>query len=85
MSATASSMEQLHELLCAEFHTILKDGVEVMVEGEVRNIRPTPAALAVIRQFLKDNNVELVKDSDDKVIKDILKRMPQFGDTAIAN
>lgn len=71
---------KVQELLMDEFIDILENGLEhVTKEGDVIRIRPTPAALSVIRQFLKDNNIQAVLATDDEFIKSVTKDLPDFG------
>lgn len=58
-AATKESMEELHSLLAAEFIKILRDGVKVKnEEGDIEVLTPSSAQLNVIRQFLKDNDIQ---------------------------
>ena len=64
MAAPQTLLEQLHADFAATLATILKDGIPVKNEetGEVHYAPPPPATLSVIRQFLKDNNIEGIVD-----------------------
>jgi len=57
--ASAKALAELHGILAKEMKRILSEGVTVQDnEGEVKTITPGAPYLNVIRQFLKDNNVE---------------------------
>jgi hypothetical protein len=60
MSAPQSLLEQLHLDFANTLTKILKEGIPVKDEetGEVHYSPPPPATLSIIRQFLKDNNIE---------------------------
>ena len=67
----------LHGLLCDELMEQLKEGED----GE----RPAPAVLNVIRQFLRDNNIDSSLEEND-ALQDLIKELPQdfkenFGKT----
>lgn len=72
---------KIQELLMDEFIIILENGVEVLnKEGEAVNVRPPAPTLSVIRQFLKDNNVQAILNSDDPLVKALTKDIPTFDD-----
>lgn len=64
-SAAQSLLEQLHADFASTLADILKKGVPVKDEesGEVFYAPPPPATLNVIRQFLKDNDIEGAQDA----------------------
>lgn len=61
-------LTKLHELLCDELTDRLKNG-----EGEGE--RAAPATLNVIRQFLRDNNID-GSPEDNEALQDLLKELP---------
>lgn len=74
-AATKETMQELHALLAKEFVSILTDGVKTVTEeGEVVFISPTPAQLNVIRQFLKDNDIQAAMTNKD--MKKIVESLP---------
>jgi hypothetical protein len=56
--ASESILNELHDRLAQDMLTRLKDGEPEVVNGEVVLVKPKPATLNAIRQFLKDNGVE---------------------------
>lgn len=86
-AASKEAMEVLHALLTDEFVKILKEGVKVKVTvkdddgndvDSVETITPSSAQLNVIRQFLKDNNIEAAMTNP--AMKDIVDNLP-FDDS----
>lgn len=62
-SASKEMMQALHKLLAEEFTKMLVEGVPTVVEGEVIKLPPSSAQLNVIRQFLKDNDIQAMMTS----------------------
>jgi len=59
--ATKAALAQLHRALADEMKRILESGVTVTNDdGELVKLTPGAPYLNVIRQFLKDNNVESI-------------------------
>ena len=56
--ASENLLNELHDRLAQDMLSRLKDGEEELVDGEVVKVKPKPATLNAIRQFLKDNGVE---------------------------
>ena len=54
------SMNELHGLLAKELKSQILNGTKVINKetGELESVSCTPATMNVVRQFLKDNNVE---------------------------
>jgi hypothetical protein len=72
---------KIQELLMDEFINILENGVETLTkDGDKVNLRPGAQSLSVIRQFLKDNNVQAVLNSDDPLVKSLTDNLPEFED-----
>ena len=63
-------LNKLHELLCDELMDRLKNGED----GE----RPAPATLNVIRQFLRDNNIEGSLEENEDLQKLLQELPPEF-------
>ena len=77
-SATKEAMQKLHALLASEFTKVLTEGVTARdEEGNIVKLTPTQAQLNVIRQFLKDNDIQAAMTS--KAMKSIVDNLP-FGD-----
>lgn len=72
---------KIQGLLMDEFIALLENGVETLTDsGEKVYTRPSSQALSVIRQFLKDNNVQAVLDDEDPLIKSMTSKLPSFED-----
>ena len=71
-TATQDILEQLHVDFTNTLAKILKEGVPVTDQesGEVHYAPPPPATLSVIRQFLKDNDLEGAKDAVKNILLD---------------
>jgi hypothetical protein len=77
-AATKEAMQALHALLAEEFTKVLREGVTTRdEEGNLVRLTPTPAQLNVIRQFLKDNDIQAAMTS--KHMKGIVENLP-FSD-----
>lgn len=63
--ASERALSELHGALAREMEKALKTGVEVLDKnsGEVVRVRPPASYLNVIRQFLKDNNVDTTAEN----------------------
>lgn len=73
--APATTLEALHEIFAGELSDALKNGMRVMdKEGEVIRAPVNPAYLNVVRQFLKDNNIQAQAVKGNS-IDDILKTL----------
>ena len=60
-------LSKLHEMLCDELTERLKNGED----GE----RAAPATLNVIRQFLRDNNIDGTLENNE-ALQDLMKELP---------
>lgn len=77
-ATTKEDMNDLHQLLAKEFRNMLVNGVKARDdEGNVVTLTPSSAQLNVIRQFLKDNDIQAAMTS--KHMKGIVDNLP-FGD-----
>jgi hypothetical protein len=78
-AASKEAMQKLHALLAEEFTKILREGVRAKdEEGNLVILTPTPAQLNVVRQFLKDNDIQAAMTS--KAMKSIVDSLP-FDDS----
>jgi hypothetical protein len=74
-AATKEVMQDLHALLAAEFVDILRNGIKAKdEEGNLVRLSATPAQHNVIRQFLKDNDIQAAMTS--KAMKSIVDNLP---------
>lgn len=77
---TSDDLDPIHEALAAHFADVLKNGEKVMqTDRETgviteKRVAPSAAMLNQIRQFLKDNGIEVAKGS--KRVKNILDNLP---------
>lgn len=75
LTASKEAMQKLHALLAEEFTKILTVGVTTKDdEGNLVVLTPTSAQLNVIRQFLKDNDIQAAMTS--KAMKEIVSNLP---------
>lgn len=75
-AATQARLEALHAALAEEFHSILEEGVTAIKDGEVVKLSATPAHLAAIVKFLKDNSIEVAPTADG--LRDALTKSLPF-------
>lgn len=65
--ASSATLAELHSALAREMKRLLEDG-QVVVDkdtGEALKVSPGASYLNVIRQFLKDNNIENLPGQGD--------------------
>ena len=77
--ADRATLEDLHSKLAEAFIGILKDGVKVRTEdGTVESVSPPANYLNVIRQFIKDNDIQapIVQGSQ---LGNIVNMLPYAG------
>jgi hypothetical protein len=75
-SAPLAELNELHSLLAKEFKSQLNNGLEVVTkEGQVVKVSCGASQLNVIRQFLRDNNVEC-NGSLNPDIKSLTEELP---------
>ncbi len=74
---TVAGMGDLHGLLARELTDQLKNGIKVINKetGEIETVSATPATMNVIRQFLRDNNIECLGTNNED-IKDLVDELP---------
>ena len=72
-------LTELHDELGKQLLSILKEGVPVVNEttGEIVKSPPSPAYLNIMRQLLKDCNIQGTTDSP--AIKGIVEGLPDFS------
>lgn len=79
MAASKDLMERIHEALATEIAKMLDEGVITKDdEGNIVKLSPTPAMINVIRQFLKDNNIE-ADVSKNKALQSVVAGLPFEG------
>lgn len=88
MAAKSSTLGTLHELFAAYWMDRMQEKVDVYdADGEVidqRKLPLTAAEAAVLRAFLKDNNVQAdVEASDD--VKDLAKHLREATAGTVAS
>lgn len=84
-----ADLRRMHDLMARHLTDLLENGEiartkqgEVVVDpdtGKPLRIKPTASTLNVIRQFLKDNNVDALP-ADGSPLSDLLGTIPQFDD-----
>lgn len=79
--ATENALGSLHGILCDHFTDILTNGEQVTDPdtGEVTFKKPSAAILAQIRQFLKDNKIEAVPETNSP-LGHLVGVLPTFTD-----
>lgn len=79
LTAPIEHMQELHGQLAKELRNIIVGG-EVVKDKEGMPVRltPSPAALNVARQFLKDNNIQA--NPNKGPVKDLCDDLPIFDD-----
>jgi hypothetical protein len=71
-----SALQKLHSDLAKELSKMVRGGQVVMDEkGMPVVISPTPAVLNVVRQFLKDNNIQAHLDNNED-LQDLESALP---------
>jgi hypothetical protein len=83
--ATLEALDALHGALAAEMASNLKDGEKVVAkdaEGnpQVLRVGVSAAMVGQIRQFLKDNNIEVDKTHGAKRFANIVENLPFPGE-----
>jgi hypothetical protein len=74
--STEKKLSKLHDMLCDELTKRLKHGEEeVTKEGDVVKVAAKASTLNVIRQFLKDNDVQAVP-VQDSALGELMKALP---------
>lgn len=78
---STNNLNELHTLLCEELTDAVKNGQEIVTKDGIKiRTKASPALLNVIRQFLKDNNVEGAAEIKDSPLAGLLKNLPAYGD-----
>lgn len=75
------TLVRLQELLSKEMVRVLEEGV-VTQDNDGNIVRLTPGApmLSVIRQYLKDNNMQLTDPEKDEEARTMRRKLPEFND-----
>ena len=82
---TLDAMQKLHSDLARELSKMVRGGQVVMDEnGMPVVISPTPAVLNVVRQFLKDNNIQ-AKIANSEDLTDLASTLPFHDSPQHAN
>lgn len=80
MAASKDLMSRLHEALATEMSKMLDEGVTAKdEEGNIVKLSPSPSTMNVIRQFLKDNNIE-ADLAKSKPLQSVVAKLPFEGE-----
>ena len=73
----SDKLSKLHDMLAEELTDRLKHGEEeVTKEGEIVRVKAKASTLNVIRQFLKDNNIDAIP-ADNSAFGKLLTELPE--------
>lgn len=78
-AAKKTEVGKLHDNFAKELSHRLKHGEQITIAGETKTVKPSAALLAVIRGFLKDNNVLCDEGHESRSVGELTKDLEEHN------
>lgn len=79
MKTDEKKLSEVFDDLVDKLHDIVKHGEDAVVGEAIVKVSPKPATLNVIRQLLKDNNIQAKRGSKNK-LGQLANELPVFSE-----